>query len=97
MWFFHFITGCRWARAPARFADLALSQMKIYVKIFGFISAYTLKLMLQCNIAHRATLVTHIYMLEHKDAEIVLLWSLKLRNISDCCIISQQEDSSSIC
>lgn len=74
MWvFFHFITDSWWAGAPARFADLALSQMKIYVKIFEFISAYILKLMHQCNIAHRAILVTHIYMLEHKDTEIVLL------------------------
>lgn len=54
------------------FADLALSQMKMYVKIIGFISASILKLMLQ-YIAHRAALVTYIYFLEHKDAEIVLL------------------------
>lgn len=45
--------------------------------------------MFQYNIAHRATLVTYIHLLEHKDAEIVLLWSLKLRNISGCCTLTQ--------
>lgn len=73
MCFFHFITGCWWAGAPARFADLALSLVKIHVKIFTFLSAYILKLILLYNIAHKATLETHIFLLEHKDAEVVLL------------------------